>query len=131
MRWLHVKRRDENSICRSVIELKVEGRRPVGRPKKTWTWGSWTSQKIWQRIDISGGDSYHLWPQAQEWETIGMLNKDDDDDDDYILCFSIFISCLHGYIESYCILTISIIALRLLFITFLKHASTILWLSGV
>ena len=32
----HVKRRDENSILRSAMELEVEGRRPVGRPKKTW-----------------------------------------------------------------------------------------------
>ena len=32
----HVKRRDENNILRSAMELEVEGRRPVGRPKKTW-----------------------------------------------------------------------------------------------
>ena len=25
------------SILRRAIELKVEGRRPVGRPKKTWS----------------------------------------------------------------------------------------------
>ena len=38
MRWFgHVKRRDENSILRRAIELEVEGRRPVGRPKKTWS----------------------------------------------------------------------------------------------
>ena len=37
LRWFgHVKRRDENSILRRTIELEVEGRRPVGRPKKTW-----------------------------------------------------------------------------------------------
>ena len=37
LRWFgHVKRRDENSILRRVMELVVEGRRPVGRPKKTW-----------------------------------------------------------------------------------------------
>ena len=28
---------------------------------------SWISQKIWQRIDISGGNSYHIRPQ--EWKT--------------------------------------------------------------
>ena len=28
--------KDENSILRRVMELEVEGRRPVGRPKKTW-----------------------------------------------------------------------------------------------
>ena len=37
LRWFdHVKRRDENSILRRAVELEVEGRRPVGRPKKTW-----------------------------------------------------------------------------------------------
>ena len=33
----HVKRRDKNSILRRAMELEVEGRRPVGRPKKTWS----------------------------------------------------------------------------------------------
>ena len=35
----HVKRRDENNILRRAIEMEmeVEGRRPVGRPKKTWS----------------------------------------------------------------------------------------------
>ena len=38
MRWFgHVKRKDENSKCRRMMELEVEGRRPVGRPKKTWS----------------------------------------------------------------------------------------------
>ena len=33
LRWIgNVKHRDENSIFRRVIELEVEGRRPVGRP---------------------------------------------------------------------------------------------------
>ena len=37
LRWFnHVKRRDENSILRRAMELEVEGRRPVGRSKKTW-----------------------------------------------------------------------------------------------
>ena len=27
--------RDENNILRRALELEVEGRRPVGRPKKT------------------------------------------------------------------------------------------------
>ena len=31
----HVKRRDENSILWRVMLLEVEGRRPVGRSKKT------------------------------------------------------------------------------------------------
>ena len=38
LRWFgHVKRRDENSILRRAMELEVEGRRPVGRPKRTWS----------------------------------------------------------------------------------------------
>ena len=38
MRWFgHVKLRDENSTLRRAIMLEVEGRRPVGRPKKIWS----------------------------------------------------------------------------------------------
>ena len=33
----HLKCRDENSILRRAMELEVESRRPVGRPKKTWS----------------------------------------------------------------------------------------------
>ena len=34
LRWFGcVKCRDENSILRRAMELEVEGRRPVGRPK--------------------------------------------------------------------------------------------------
>ena len=33
----HVKHRDKNSILRRAMELEVEGRRTVGRPKKTWS----------------------------------------------------------------------------------------------
>ena len=32
-----MKRRDENRILRRAMELEVEGRSPVGRPKKTWS----------------------------------------------------------------------------------------------
>ena len=39
LRWFGlVKHRDENSILRSAVELEVEGRRPVGRLKKTGVW---------------------------------------------------------------------------------------------
>ena len=31
------KRRDANSILRRAMELEVEGTRPVGQPKKTWS----------------------------------------------------------------------------------------------
>ena len=33
----HVKQSDENSILRRAMVLEVEGRRPVGRPKNTWS----------------------------------------------------------------------------------------------
>ena len=33
--FCHVKCRDENSILRREMELEVEGKKPVGRPKKT------------------------------------------------------------------------------------------------
>ena len=65
----HAKHRDKNCILKRM-ELEVEGRRPVGRPKKTWSKvveeerGSLTSRKIWQRTDMSGEDSYHV--QLQE-----------------------------------------------------------------
>ena len=37
LRWFdHVKCRDENRLLRRVMELVTKGRRPVGRPKKTW-----------------------------------------------------------------------------------------------
>ena len=34
---MNVKRRNKNSKLRRAMELEVEGRRPVGRPKKTWS----------------------------------------------------------------------------------------------
>ena len=38
LRWFgHVKRTDDSSILGRVMELEVEGRRPVGRPKKIWS----------------------------------------------------------------------------------------------
>ena len=37
LRWFgHVKHKDENSKLRRATELEVEGRRTIGRPKKTW-----------------------------------------------------------------------------------------------
>ena len=57
------------------MKLEVEGRRPVGRPKKTWSKVveedmrklNITEDTVWQRIENSGGKSYHI--QPQEWET--------------------------------------------------------------
>ena len=37
LRWFgHVKRREESNILKRVYDLDIGGRRPVGRPKKTW-----------------------------------------------------------------------------------------------
>ena len=64
---------------------KVEGHQ-VPMRKKTWSKvveediGSWTSEKIWQRIDISRGNSYQV--QPQEWETRDTKWRWHDDDDD-------------------------------------------------
>ena len=37
---VNVKCRDKKITLRRAIMLEVEGRRPVGRPKKTWSLGS-------------------------------------------------------------------------------------------
>ena len=38
LKWFgYVKCRDENSLLRRAMKLEVEGRRPVVRPKKTWS----------------------------------------------------------------------------------------------
>ena len=40
LRWFgHLKLRDENSILSRVMELEMENKRPVGRPKKAWSSG--------------------------------------------------------------------------------------------
>ena len=37
LRWFgHVRRREQNNILRRAMNLEVEGRRPVGGPRKTW-----------------------------------------------------------------------------------------------
>ena len=39
MRWLgHVLRGEEEGIAKVVTEMEVAGRRPVGRPRKSWRW---------------------------------------------------------------------------------------------
>ena len=53
----------------------MEGRRRKGRPKKTWSKIveedmrklNITEDTLWQRIENSGGNSYHI--QPQEWKT--------------------------------------------------------------
>ena len=70
LRWFgHVKRRDENSILRTAMELEEEVRRSVGRPKKTW---SKVVEENMRKLNItdmaenrnSGGNSYHIHPQG-------------------------------------------------------------------
>ena len=51
MVWLNVKHRNENSIPRRAMELEVEGRRQVGRPKKTW---SKIVEEDMRKLNISG-----------------------------------------------------------------------------
>ena len=37
LRWFdHVSRREKDDSIRTVMDLEVDGRRPRGRPKKTW-----------------------------------------------------------------------------------------------
>ena len=68
-----IKRRDDNSLHSRAIELEVEGRRPVGRPKENW---SKVVEEDTRKLNITedmaeigniGGNSYH--GQPQKWET--------------------------------------------------------------
>ena len=43
---------DESSVLRRVIELEVEGRRPVGRSKKTW---SKVMEEVMRKLNIMEG----------------------------------------------------------------------------
>ena len=87
MVWPCKKLRYENTVACTVDEgwsqrWNVEGqqvgqRRPAGQvrgPKKTWSnqvveedMTKLNITKIWQKIENSGGNSYHI--QPQEWET--------------------------------------------------------------
>ena len=49
------------------MELEVEGRRPLDRPKKTWSKVVEEDMRklnitTWQRIENSGDNSYHVQP---------------------------------------------------------------------
>ena len=75
LRWFgHVKRRDENSILRRAMVLVVEGRRPVGRSKKT---GSKVVEEDMRKLNITedmAKDRKQCQRQLnqvqhQEWET--------------------------------------------------------------
>ena len=65
--------------------MEVEGRRPVGRPKKTW------SKVVEERHEFEHRGRYgrgqttvgatHIMSIPRSWK-LGTLNEDDDDDDD-------------------------------------------------
>ena len=73
LRWFgHVKRRDENSILKRAIELEVEGRRPVGRSKKTWSKVEEDMRKISITEDMA--ENRKQWKQLISRPTPGMGN---------------------------------------------------------
>ena len=50
----NVQHRDENSILKRAMELEVECRRPVGRPKKAW---SKVMEEDMRKLNITEGIS--------------------------------------------------------------------------
>ena len=68
----HVKYRDENSIHGRAMELEVEGRRPVGRPKKTW---SKIVEQDMRKLNITEDMAEDKKPRSGK---LGTLNEDDD-----------------------------------------------------
>ena len=69
----HIKLRDENSILRRAMELKVEGRRPVGRPKKTW---SKVVEEDNRKLNITENtvEDRNQWRQLISRPTPGVIN---------------------------------------------------------
>ena len=64
--------KDENSILRRAMELEVEGRRPVGRPKKTWIKVVEEDMKLNSTEDMA--EDRKQWRQLISHPTPGMRN---------------------------------------------------------
>ena len=74
LRWFgHVKGRDENSILRRAMELEVEDRRPVGRPKKTWNKVVEENTRKLNSTDDMAEDR-RQWRQLISRQTLGVGN---------------------------------------------------------
>ena len=74
LRWFdHIKCRDENSTLRREMEMWVEGRRPVGRPKKTW---SKVVEKDMRKLNITEDMAVDRkqWRQLISCPTLGVGN---------------------------------------------------------
>ena len=67
------KRMDENSILKRAMELEVEGRRSVGRPKKTW---SKVVEEDMRKLNITEGtaEDRQQWRQLISRPTPGVGN---------------------------------------------------------
>ena len=80
LRWFgHVKCKDENSIFRRVMELEVEGRRPVGRPNNTW---SKVVKEDMRKLNITDdlAEDRKQWKKLISRPTQGEENEDDDNE---------------------------------------------------
>ena len=89
--FLYVKHFNNRIVSnRRSMDLEVEDKRPVGRPKKIWRkvleedtckeLNIVEDKKLWKGIENSGGNSYYV--QPQEWKTRNVKDDEDDDDDD-------------------------------------------------
>ena len=66
LRWFgHVERRDNAEWIRKVSQMEVEGRRSVGRPRKTWAQTIMEDLRVW-RLDPTLANSREQWRLAVE-----------------------------------------------------------------
>ena len=54
----HVERRDETECIKKVVDMKIEGKRPAGRPKKTW------EQTVKEDMRIAGLKREDAWDRV-------------------------------------------------------------------